>query len=893
MNIWEILEIEPTENKKEIKKAYAKKLKVTHPDDDLEKFQELKEAFDLALNYRSSGEEGKSKNLKDSISKEFTDIISIEYWGNYYNKWENTEDAKNNLEMFILENVGNIPKDIINFVLEKFELFIEDELALKSFKNIPDFKVYAIDGLNNDENIKFYRVRYAIFYKLTTGFNNIEELGELFNIGENLNSKDEDLKFLKLSFGIVQDIELKHYNPLALNNTKINLSMLENTESKTYNFVKNFIEVYSKERLNLSDDFLKFQDVKYIPEYLILFLKGYASYVLENYNGAYYYWFVEKNILPKILQEIAVREISLKESYLNAEFQESFSLENKKSEDVSLDINDLFSNLDMSQNLDNWKNVLEDLSIEGYVNIQENIISFLVHNYKLLPKDVVDYIYKKFNIDDLENYKISNKLKTELKSLPNMNFKNNLIPKYMRAEFFETRYDYYFSSVRKEEGQFGNNLYNKLNSISFDYDVELIRVQQLFLEELALNKKNTMGFKDTKDQLRKLNVFQPTDTFNFYSIFFKIYDVKKINYEDFNLLLSYKKERLLIYEDIYNVILSLAFKFSKDSESSKKYRDKLPNYLMGYIDFQLKQIEKMQKRQNRTFKYIAKKIILSVSVVISAIVILALVSSYISDKTIDKRLENNYASNEMLTESELEYMGKYSTKDEVFAMRFLIEDVNIELNKKFAETYFSDEAKKIYEKNIIEQRGNKKLSLFNLKIITKYIEGRENLYTGYFYNSKLICLVEKKDDIILKIYGDGWSEILEEDEEFYSKIMLSNLLNSIKFVVSKYFVEDDKTSALIDSEYLVSEEFKTHIFEEPYNEVNYNYKMGFYLHYYDYDKDKEYIILYSNDKEDVRYIELDKFKRINKIFKEDSELVDEKLREATRDLEDDKRPIRV
>ena len=49
MNIWEILEIEETNDKKIIKRAYAKKLKKTHPEDDPRGFQELKQAFDMAL----------------------------------------------------------------------------------------------------------------------------------------------------------------------------------------------------------------------------------------------------------------------------------------------------------------------------------------------------------------------------------------------------------------------------------------------------------------------------------------------------------------------------------------------------------------------------------------------------------------------------------------------------------------------------------------------------------------------------------------------------------------------------------------------------------------------------------------------------------------------------
>lgn len=49
MTCWQILGITPTEDKRSIKRAYSKLLKVTRPEDDLEAFQSLNEAYELAL----------------------------------------------------------------------------------------------------------------------------------------------------------------------------------------------------------------------------------------------------------------------------------------------------------------------------------------------------------------------------------------------------------------------------------------------------------------------------------------------------------------------------------------------------------------------------------------------------------------------------------------------------------------------------------------------------------------------------------------------------------------------------------------------------------------------------------------------------------------------------
>lgn len=51
MNIWKILGIEPTTDKKAIRKAYAAKTKVIHPEEKPEEFRQLHEAYQAALGY--------------------------------------------------------------------------------------------------------------------------------------------------------------------------------------------------------------------------------------------------------------------------------------------------------------------------------------------------------------------------------------------------------------------------------------------------------------------------------------------------------------------------------------------------------------------------------------------------------------------------------------------------------------------------------------------------------------------------------------------------------------------------------------------------------------------------------------------------------------------------
>ena len=51
MNMWEVLDIEPTMELNIIKQAYAKRLKIYRPDEDAEAFQQLREAYQMATQY--------------------------------------------------------------------------------------------------------------------------------------------------------------------------------------------------------------------------------------------------------------------------------------------------------------------------------------------------------------------------------------------------------------------------------------------------------------------------------------------------------------------------------------------------------------------------------------------------------------------------------------------------------------------------------------------------------------------------------------------------------------------------------------------------------------------------------------------------------------------------
>ena len=76
MDIWEILDIDPTADKKAIKKAYAQRSKVIHPEEKPDEFRILYEAYQAALKYAGlASQRDRDFDETESSSAEKDDIF--------------------------------------------------------------------------------------------------------------------------------------------------------------------------------------------------------------------------------------------------------------------------------------------------------------------------------------------------------------------------------------------------------------------------------------------------------------------------------------------------------------------------------------------------------------------------------------------------------------------------------------------------------------------------------------------------------------------------------------------------------------------------------------------------------------------------------------------------
>lgn len=149
MNVWEILGIEPTSDKKEIKKAYARLLKQYHPEENPEKFKKIQAAYQQCLH---SDQEIESVSYEQNIESKQdikTQPISIK---------EDTivpppipkittlfiqnekdvvvyQDILNSIEKSLPKKIGS--KDIVQvFTDSKIMPYLEDELFCRRLEDI-------------------------------------------------------------------------------------------------------------------------------------------------------------------------------------------------------------------------------------------------------------------------------------------------------------------------------------------------------------------------------------------------------------------------------------------------------------------------------------------------------------------------------------------------------------------------------------------------------------------------------------------------------------------------------------------------------------------------------------------------------------------------------------
>ena len=149
MNAWEILGIEPTSDKKTIKRAYAKLLKQYHPEENPEKFKQIQAAYQQCLHsdqeiesvsYEQNIESKQDIKTKPISIKEDTIVTPpIPKITTLFIQNEKDvvvyKDILNSIEKSLPKKIGS--KDIVQvFTDSKIMPYLEDELFCRRLEDI-------------------------------------------------------------------------------------------------------------------------------------------------------------------------------------------------------------------------------------------------------------------------------------------------------------------------------------------------------------------------------------------------------------------------------------------------------------------------------------------------------------------------------------------------------------------------------------------------------------------------------------------------------------------------------------------------------------------------------------------------------------------------------------
>lgn len=162
--IWNILGIDETKDKNEIKNAYRKKLVSCNPEDDQEGFMQLREAFDIANEFADKKEvvylDSPVLNFWQQLEGVYISInkrCDINCWkeiltSTYYTDFDTAIEARDLFITFIMDNY-KFPTEIWSYFEEIFS-FTNDPQAL--FDNYNEsFVTFFLDKLENGEFFKF------------------------------------------------------------------------------------------------------------------------------------------------------------------------------------------------------------------------------------------------------------------------------------------------------------------------------------------------------------------------------------------------------------------------------------------------------------------------------------------------------------------------------------------------------------------------------------------------------------------------------------------------------------------------------------------------------------------------------------------------------------------
>jgi HEPN domain-containing protein len=257
MNIWDILEIAETNNIADIKRAYSKKLKVYHPEDDPTGYQNLREAYDKAIKYAKKSVDDKTKhssfnNLDDTEdeAKDYNNIDDYDKQNTYVPphvdifKQYTEENKENQVDDFFSELQKLYDNDALRNEIKNWEAIFDSSIVWElNSKKLIVYKMIKFLANKNNLSHNIWRIVDKIF-DFTKNSQKLYEKYDKADIDFILKNIND---FPELSLSYINNLDDSQWKQYIEYREKANIKLKSKNYNEALAFLENAFEIYSKD----------------------------------------------------------------------------------------------------------------------------------------------------------------------------------------------------------------------------------------------------------------------------------------------------------------------------------------------------------------------------------------------------------------------------------------------------------------------------------------------------------------------------------------------------------------------------------------------------------------------------------------------------------------------
>ncbi|MBO0474355.1 hypothetical protein JZO86_11655 [Enterococcus ureasiticus] len=348
MNCWEILELEPTSDKKKVEQAYEAKLKMINVEEEPLAFQKLKEAFDSAIflsgtiiesnrpvelskpsieadtavesntkgwpveesqEVPSENEKPKQENNVMVFEQELATVYEkmdffsdVEKWTPLFSnelEWTSAEHdeiaeiiqtlLRSNYRVLSRQNIDYLDTFCdVDFLAKEHKSDNDFRYIWTQIKHVPPFSFDIYQDIPKEERIEYFTNRYELFQIVEGAVPNQSSWSERLHMCRTLTTKDYDVITLQISYLLLNDFRMEQ-EQTVIEFKGLLSEAIALKSNKTSDFFSAYY-AWVKQKGSTNDVLIYDKSELTIPTTTIDLLMGYVYFKLRRYSHVKKCW---------------------------------------------------------------------------------------------------------------------------------------------------------------------------------------------------------------------------------------------------------------------------------------------------------------------------------------------------------------------------------------------------------------------------------------------------------------------------------------------------------------------------------------------------------------------------------------------------------------------------